>query len=244
MFLWHNKSIFIYLFCFTTILSAQDLSIFANADIVSRYIWRGINVNDAANIQPALTFSVSGFSIGMWGSYCLSHNLLNNSLEHELDSWCSYTYALENGMNFGLILTDYYFPNAGIKWGNFNNYNNPKGAGAHTIEPGFFIKLSNSLPLLFSGFINVHNDAGNNTYFQVDYSTFVSEFPLTIFLGAAGGSKKNPNFYQTEKFNVTNVGIKATKSIKITDEYSLPVYVTFLINPRTEISYLVFGLTF
>ena len=39
-------------------------------------------------------------------------------------------------------------------------------------------------------------------------------------------------------------GVKATKSVKITEDYSLPVSVTFIVNPRAEISYLVFGLTF
>ena len=91
--------------------------------------------------------------------------------------------------------------------------------------------------------MNVYNDAGSNTYFQIDYPTSVAEVPLNFFVGASGGSEENPGYYGTETFNVINVGVKATKSVKISEDYSLPVSVTFLINPRAEISYLVFGLT-
>ena len=239
-----KKLLVLLLICCPSIAFAQELSVNAGADVVSRYIWRGINVNDALNVQPALTLSVSGFSFGFWGSYSLSNDASNNTFGQELDSWIAYNYAFENGMSIGVLVTDYYFANAGIKWGNFNNYNNPDGPGSHTIETGLLVKGPESLPISLAGFINVYNDAGSNTYFQVDYSTTIAEVPINFFVGASGGSKENPGYYGTETFNVINVGVKATKSVKITPEYSLPVSVTFLVNPRTEISYLVFGLTF
>jgi hypothetical protein len=239
-----KKNILIIFVCIAGISFAQDLSLNAGADIVSRYIWRGINVNDAVNIQPALTLSVSGFSAGFWGSYSFSNDSNNYTFGQEVDTWLGYTYSFENGMSIGAIVTDYYYPNAGIKWGNFNNYDDVNGAGAHTIETGIQIKGPDTFPILFSGYINVYNDAGSNTYFQIDYPTTVAQVPLNFFVGASGGSKENSAYYGTESFNVINLGVKATKSVKITEDYSLPVAVTFLVNPRTEISYLIFGLTF
>mgnify|MGYP006368281529 FL=1 len=239
-----KKLLTVLFICFAGISFAQDLTLSAGADVVSRYIWRGLNVNDAVNIQPALTLSVSGFSIGLWGSYSLSNDASSNTYGQEVDTWLGYTYAFENGMSIGALVTDYYYPNAGIKWGNFNNYDDPEGAGAHTIETGLLLKGPESFPLSLSGFINVYNDAGSNTYFQIDYPTTVAEVPLNFFVGASAGSEENPAYYGTETFNVINVGVKAAKSVKITEDYSLPISVTFLINPRAEISYLVFGLTF
>jgi hypothetical protein len=239
-----KKNILILFICIAGISFAHDPSLSAGADFVSRYIWRGLNVNDAVNIQPALTLSVSGFSVGFWGSYSFSNNSGDNTFGQEVDTWMGYNYSFENGMSIGALVTDYYYPNTGIKWGNFNDYDDINGAGSHTIETGLLLRGPNSFPISLSSFINVYNDAGSNTYFQVDYPATVAEVPLNFFVGASGGSEENPGYYGTQTFNVINVGVKATKSVKITEDYSLPVSVTFLINPRSEISYLVFGLTF
>ena len=240
----YKKVLLAFILCITGFSFGQDLSLDLGADVVSRYIWRGTNVNDQVNIQPALTLSVSGFQAGFWGSYAISNNSDNNTFNQELDTWVGYTYSLENGMSLGAILTDYYFANAGIKWGNFNNYDNEDGPGAHTIEAGVVFTGPESFPLTLSGYVNFYNDAGNNTYFQLDYPATIAEVPVNFFVGASAGSEENPGYYATETFNVINLGITATKEIKITEEYSLPVFTTFLINPRTEISYLVFGISF
>jgi hypothetical protein len=137
-------------------------------------------------------------------------------------------------------LTDYYYPNAGIKIGNFNNYDNVNGAGAHTIEAGLNITGPESFPLSLSGYVNVYNDEGNNTYVQADYSLNVQDVGLGFFIGAAAGSEENPDYYGSDKFNVINIGLKASKQIKITEDFLLPVSCSYILNPRAEISYLVF----
>ena len=243
--IFNYKKFFIALFvCSFSFSFAQDFGINIGADVVSRYIWRGINVNDAINIQPSLVLSGAGLSGGFWGSYSLSNNPEYNALSQEIDTWISYTHQFENSLSLSVVLTDYYFPQAGMKWGNFNNYNDPNGPGAHTIEAGLIFSGTESFPITLSGYVNIHNDAGNNTYFQMDYPVSIAETDLSFFIGASGGSKDNPKYYGTEKFNVINLGVKALRYIRITEEYSLPISVAFSINPRSEISYLVFGATF
>src|SRR5690606_41614376 len=39
------------------------------ADIMSRYIWRGVDYGNSPSLQPQLSFSAGGFSIGTWGAY-------------------------------------------------------------------------------------------------------------------------------------------------------------------------------
>jgi len=215
----------------------------AGADLVSRYVWRGLDVNEAPNLQPSITVSAYGISAGFWGSYSLDNNS-NSTYSQEIDTWLSYKYQFENGPSISAVLTDYYYPSAGIKWTNFNNYDDTTGAGAHTLEAGLIFAGCEKFPLTLSAYMNIYNDAGNNLYFQIDYPVNVAETPLNFFIGAAAGSEENPYYYGTEKFNLVNLGVKASRSIKITEDYSLPVSVTFAINPRAEISYLVFGLTF
>ncbi len=229
-------------------LYAQDsLTFSGSADLVSRYVWRGLLVNDAPNIQPSLTVSYSGLSFGFWGSYALSKIGKYDddfSLSQEIDTWLEYSFKINNTINFSTILTDYYFPQTGIGIGNFNNYDNPEGAGAHTLELGVSLSGNNSFPFSISGYVNVYNDQGNNSYLQIDYLTSVSNYNIDVFIGAAGGSKDNPDYYGTDKFNVLNFGITAKRDIKVSESFSIPVSVSYILNPKAEISYLIFGLSF
>lgn len=243
---------FIYYFIITLIFfafnysHAQKLSLSANADLVSRYVWRGLNINDQPNIQPAITFKFSNLQFGFWGSYGLSHTNSTDELHntsHEIDAWISYSVAIENAVNITAIVTDYYYPNGGIRIGNFNNYDNEDGSGAHTVEAGITVAGTESFPLTLSGYMNVYNDKGNNIYFQAEYITTVEDFGLSLFAGAAMGSEDTPLYYGTDKFNLINAGIKASKQIKISESFSLPVYCSYILNPKAEISYLIFGIS-
>ena len=42
---------------------------------------------------------------------------------------------------------------------------------------------------------------------------------------------------------MTNLSLKATKDIKVTDAFSIPVFAQFVGNPCSQKAYLVFGLT-
>ncbi|MBI3125863.1 MAG: hypothetical protein HYZ10_15815 [Ignavibacteriales bacterium] len=240
--------------CFTFILilitikysHAQKLSLSANADLVSRYVWRGLNINDQPNIQPAITFKLANLQFGFWGSYGLSHTNSTDELHntsHEIDSWISYSIPVENIANITAVVTDYYYPNGGIRIGNFHNYDDKNGQGAHTIEAGLSIAGVESFPLTLCCYMNVYNDKGNNIYFQAEYTTTVDDFGLSFFAGAAFGSKDTPLYYGTDKFSLINTGIKASKQIKISESFSLPVYCSYTLNPKAEISYMVFGIS-
>lgn len=213
--------------------AAQEISV--GADIVSKYIWRGLEINKSPNIQPAIGFSSSGFDIGFWGSYSIDNYDATDAYSYEIDGYLGYTFTTEAG-DFGLLLTDYYFPNAGIKIGKFDG----DGIGAHTIE----IAASYSGPISILAAYNVHNDIGNNMYFEVGYSTSVGDVGLDLFVGGTPGSEDNPVYYGADSFSIINVGVKGSKTIKITEDFQLPVSTAFIINPKAEIGYMVFGISF
>lgn len=226
---------------FSNNLSAQDeIKINAGADFVSRYIWRGNDYGNAPSIQPSLALTYKGFEAGFWGAYTFSNNA---QIGDELDAYLSYTFDLQNSSSLKFIVTDYYFPNAGIRMGNFNNYDNINGAGAHVLEAGISFTASESFPITLSAFYNFHNDSGKNSYFELSYPFKISDTDINIFTGATSGSKQNPVYYGAENFSIINVGISASKSIKLTNDFSLPVFVSFALNPRLEKSFLVFGIS-
>lgn len=208
-----------------TNVNAQEISL--GTDIVSKYMWRGLEINNAPNIQPSLSYSNGGFEGGFWGSYSIDGA---ESGSYEIDGYLSYSFG-----DFGLLLTDYYFPGAGVEIGKFDG----DGVGAHTVEIG----ASYSGPISISVYYNLHNDTGNNMYFEVGYSTSVGDVGLDLFVGGTPGSEDNPGYYGSDNLAIINIGITASKSIKITEDFELPIFTSFILNPKAEVGYMVFGLS-
>lgn len=210
-------------------INAQDISI--GADFINRYIWRGLEINNAPNIQPGLSLSYKGLEAGFWASYTLSNEVSNTD---EIDAFVGYTISSEAG-DISLLLTDYYFPNAGVPLSDFDN-----GSGAHTLELTFGFTPA-KFPISFLVGYNIYNDDGNNLYFELGYSATISDVDLSLFAGAAAGSEENPAYYGTDEFAVINIGLTASKSIKITDDFELPITSSLIVNPEADIAYMVFG---
>jgi len=87
----------------------------------------------------------------------------------------------------------------------------------------------------------VHNDPDNNSYFEVGYSTSVKEIGFDVFVGATPGGDNL--YYGTDSFNVINIGVTASKEIKFSDDFSLPIFGSYIINPNSEIAHFVFGVS-
>ena len=227
-------------------IAEDKLSVTTGVDIYNRYVWRGLDFANAPSLQPSLAVSFGSLELGAWGAYTLSNEASDSD---EIDFWLSYARSLENGVSFSLIATDYYFPNAGIDFFNFNNYDAVRNdsipdPGAHTVELGLSVTGPESFPMTISGYFNVHNDAGSNTYFQVDWPVKTDGIDLTFFLGAAGGSEDNPGYYGVDEIGVINLGINAAREINISESFSIPLNVSFIVNPEAEISYLLAGMSF
>lgn len=222
---------------FSITTTAQGISASAGADLVSRYIWRGIEVNKVPNIQPAIAIGAGGLEVGLWGSYALSYEA-GAAFSSEIDLYASYGISTEAG-DISLMVTDYYFPDAGIPLGWAED-----GTGAHTIEAGVGFSGSDKFPLSISLFYNIYNDPGNNMYFEFAYPFTISEIDFGLTVGGTPGSEDNPGYYGTDEFALINVGISASKEVKITDDFSLPLSSSFIVNPKADIAYFVFGCSF
>jgi hypothetical protein len=213
---------------YTVMTSGQDVNV--GADFVSRYVWRGLDIANSPSLQPTLSISMSNVEVGFWGAYSLFNN---KSASDEIDSWIGY--SLNNDLGeFSFIILDYYYPNAGRKLSNLTN-----GDGAHTLEG--MISYSGPFSILLG--CNFYNDPGNNIYVELGYPVENENLSLNFFIGVTPGSIKNPGYYGAENFSFINVGAKVAKEIKISDNYSLPVFSALVINPKAEIAHLVFGIS-
>ncbi len=145
-----------------------------------------------------------------------------------------------------LGFTDYMFPGAGFELTNFNNYDDPAGAGSHAIEINASYSGPESVPLSISVNVFVHNVMDNPIYFELGYSVPVGDVGLDLFVGGAVGD--GAAYYGAVKddgtpktFDIVNTGIKASKEIKITDSFSLPIFGSIIVNPATEDLFYVVG---
>lgn len=209
------------------------------ADIVSRYIWRGIEFGGAPavpQLQPyaSLNFNLSSshvIQIGAWGSYGFTGDYNENDLS------LKYSYTHEAAGSFSIGLNDYYYPYLNIPFSNFKK----DGEGAHTIEAGFGYSGPASFPVNFLISKNILNDLpeSKSLYVEAGFNTIISELPFNFFVGAAQG-RSAWHSVTTDKFEICNLGVGVSKSVKISSDFSLPIGMSWIMNPHQKKTYLVF----
>ena len=199
-------------------------------DTYNRYIWRGVDYGNSPSFQPSISFTTGGFSLGAWGAFSTASTFAENDL------WASYGIPTSSG-TFTLYYTDYFYPSNGIKFFKYED----DGLGAHTLEAGLGYSGPEPFPVSASVYYNFFNDVDKSVYIQISYPFVIdSVYSLTVF---AAGTPAKSAWYTASKSALINVGVTVTKSIKITDEFSLPVSASYILNPEIEQSYLIFGIS-
>lgn len=230
----------IYFIAFTLLISlcvqAQEqkedkISFDLGADLVSSYVWRGAYQTGVA-IQPSMGLTVGGFSLTAWGSVPFS------GTAKEVDFTLGYEVA-----GLSVAITDYWWQGEGAY--EYFKY------GAHQTAHHFEGSLSYSLPIeRFPLALSWNTMFAGEDYYKADgkraYSTYVSAiYPFSVKeveLEAEVGLTPWEGMY-ADGFSVVNVGLKASKEIRITDKFLLPVFAQVLANPKAQDVFFVFGIS-
>lgn len=221
---------------------AQDdkkISFTVQGDLVSSYVWRG-TYNAGASLQPALGMNIGGFSLTAWGSKEISgpHKEIDLTVAWSLD-------------NLTLSVSDYWWDgekqnsrleNNNNRYFHFNNHNT-----SHYLEAGIGYTISEKFPLsaawniMFWG-ADKKADGGQNysSYVELNYPFTVGNIDLQATLGA---SPYDSGLYDVSRFAVCDLGLSASKQIKISNSFSLSVFTKLIFDPAHEDTHLVFGLT-
>lgn len=224
--------------CLTAMMpvpNAQAQSVSVGADITNRYVWRGVDFGNAAAIQPGVSFSQGGFTVGAWGSFAMAAGGGGGSSPvNENDLYASYTFDTDFG-SFSVSVTDFYFSTGD---NNFFDYDNP---GGHVIEPG----ISYSGPISLHASINAYGrDGENEIWLEASYPFSVKEVDLSLAIG--GSPNDEAGYYATDAdtdAGITKLSLSASKSIEITDAFSLPISASYYVNPYLARSYFTFGIS-
>ena len=202
------------------------------ADVVSQYIWRGQELGDVS-LQPTLGVSYKGLSLTAWGSV----GFKSSDELKELDLTLSYT---TGGFNIGI--TDYWC----------NSYADPENRyfkyGSHSSNHVFEANVGYDFK--WASLQWYTNFAGNDGYNKNGKRAYSSYFDVNVpfklctcdWSATLGVVPYATDFYAASGFSVTNVALQASKDIKITDSFTIPIFASIAANPRTQKAYLIFGL--
>ena len=217
----------------TATIHAQEIETTVAADVVTQYIWRGQDLGSAA-VQPTLGIGYKGLSLTAWGSY----GLANPADTKEFDMTLGYTIG---GFNIGV--TDYWF-NVGLDPKNrYFKYD------AHGTNHVFEANIGYDFGLAsLQWYTNFSGNDGTNKDGKRAYSSYVvADIPFKLatvdWTATVGAVPYATTFYDTSGFAVTNLSLRATKDIKVTETFSIPIFGQITANPRAQKAYLVFGIT-
>ena len=203
------------------------------SDIVSSYIWRGQDLG-GVSLQPTLGLEYKGISLSAWGSV----GLADPADTKEFDITLGYTIG---GLNIGI--TDYWF-NAGLDpQDRYFKYD------AHGTNHVFEANIGYDFGVVSAQwYTNISGNDGVNKDGKRAYSSYfevAAPFKLaTCDWTATGGAVPYAtDFYGTNGFAVTNLAVRASKDIKVTDSFSIPIFGEVSANPCSQKAYLVVGMS-
>lgn len=222
----------------------SSISFEAGLDYVSKYVWRGILINDEPVLQPDITASYKGLNANIWGSIDLTdygyesgdYNNRGNSFQ-EVDYTLSYSYFFKK-----LSLT------GGIIWYDF------PGTGLDDTKE-LFISAEMSVPLSPSLTVDYDYDEAEGFYLEsrIEYCFRLSK-DVSLGLSAGVGwsdSDYNMYYYQVDESTLSDIGLSAGLYYTANEIFTVTPYIKFsrvldtdLADAVADTEFLFFGLNF
>lgn len=222
---------------FTTLLpinSKAQGEVDLGATTVSRYLWRGIQLDNGVNFQPYMMYYTSNFEVGVSSSMSLTNDF------NEIYFWAAYK-VNTSLVDMKFYVADFYYQYDGADFFNFKTVERNGVEGDHYVE-GYveFTSENSPLKLLFSS--SIWNDPDMSMYAEVSYAKTLSNGVESNF--SLGGSlKKSTRWYYTDKAGIVNISYELSKSVQMTPEFALPVTITSIFNPSGKAFYVVLGIS-
>ena len=200
-------------------------------DFVSSHYWRGQDLGDIV-VQPTLGIGWKGLSLTAWGSVGLSDH--TDTKEFDLTA----AYQVQG---FHVGVTDYWFNSPREKYFAYRNNNT-----SHVFEGNVGYDFGF---LSVNWYTNFAGNDGQNKDGKRAYSSYV-ELAVPFRLGgcdwtaSVGAVPYATTFYaKADGFSVTNVAVRASRDVKLTERFSIPLFAQVSANPSTGKAYFLAGFT-
>lgn len=204
----------------------SSVSFSANADFVSSYIWRGLDMGHTPSFQPELSVSWRNFTIGTWSAFRLTGNgddevdfyLSKNIGPVSLSVWDYWSYSKSNPSRF-------------------LNYNDK--TTSHLLEGQLLLSGGDKLPFnLLGSYFFYGSDPSRSMYLELQYVQPIRNAELICF---AGYQPKGS--YYADKASFVNIGATYTQPLGISGKCSLDLLLSLSANPADKSLFFTVGLS-
>jgi hypothetical protein len=206
----------------------------AAVDVVYPYLWRGIALNSTSKVafQPYLSYAFTDkLTAGLWGTTNFSNA---DDAYNEFDWYVSYQVT----PIVKLMVSDYYSDAPALR-GSYFDYQ----SATQAIDLSVLLNFSDKgVPLDFQwntliagGDFNSSGNRSFSSYTEVGYTHSISSVGVDL-RAFAGAVVNESSYYVTDGFTFTNVGLNVAKSIKITENYSIPLFLRYTYNDRGNVN--------
>lgn len=218
----------------TLVASAQDkLEVHGKADFVSNYVWRGFDQNSGFSVQPSLTLAYKGFALNAWGS----ESLTNSDGAKEFDVNLSYAHK-----GFSFMVSDLWWGGKHTPYGYYEGKDGNVDNGHHLeVTAAYYFGDKFPLTLSWSSWIaggDAENNDGDRCYSTYINASYNISLPYDVTLTPAVGFTPWNSYYSqgcgTDNACFTDLSLKALKDIKISENFSVPIYVQAIVNPTND----------
>lgn len=217
---------------------AQELSIEPSATITSRFIYRGLDLGSSPQVQPSIAFNYGDFNFTLWGSHPLSLTP-DGSDYKEVKFWMNYTFDLGN---FTLTpqIENHFNANADL-------FDFDEDTTTHVFQASVRAAAKGDVaPDFLLGYAFWGAEGFEPTlYLEAGVNFSVGDTGLRAFL--SGQYSEEGGFvdlgYEGD-FVFNQLGLSATRHLRISDSISVPMSVLVAINPKTERAFTAFSISF
>ena len=224
-------------------VSAQDkLTVSSKADFVTNYVWRGSDQNSGFSVQPALSFAYRGFVLSANGSQSLTNT---DDGAQEFDINLGYSVK-----GFSLTVSDYWWNGMAAPYGHYSDGHHFEATLGYNFKESLNIPLTLSWSTWFAGgddYKIAEDGSTDRAYSTYIYAAYDIALPARITLTPSIGFTPWESVYY-KKAAVTDISLKASKVIQITDRFSVPMFVQVISAPHdtakgVDKTYLVAGMS-
>ena len=231
----------------TTAIETPARKFTAAVDVVYPYLWRGLKYNaDKIAFQPYVNYNITDkISFGLWAT---------TNFSDAVDAYNEYDWSISYQISpvVQVMVSDYYWPATKKAYAEDNsdsraNYFDYSEGSAQTLDFSLLLDFTDKgVPLdfefstLFGGNDYNYDENGEpagraySTYAEAGYTHTFESVGIDV-RPFAGAAVINGGYYGTDAngnagFTFTNVGLNIAKEIKVSKNYSIPVFVRYTFN--------------